>query len=78
MPNFRVDRNDSKTSTPCGMNSILYLGDNRRDAQQVFDCAQPGFNHWNEPDKRYGVTLARWKGQTLTGDYVVEQHKGLA
>ena len=55
---YRVDRNDSKTQTPVGMNSLLYYGRSLRTAQAVYGAASPGRDPWNQPNAKYGVTLA--------------------
>ena len=77
MSQYRVDRVDSRT-VPCGMNSILYLGDNWNAAMRVFSKAETGLDAWNQPNSRYGVILSVWNGQRLTGDYVVKCMKGLS
>ena len=73
---FRVDRADS-TRVPCGMNSILYLGDSWSEARRVYAHTEPGRDMWNQPNERYGVILSVWAGQRLTGDYIVKCSKGL-
>ena len=60
MTTYRVDRNDSKTQTPVGMNSLLYLGRSRRTAEAVYAATQPGRDPWNQPNDKYGVTLASY------------------
>jgi hypothetical protein len=75
MSTYRVDRNPSQTSTPCGMNSLLYLGDSHRQALRAFNAASPGINDWGQPNPDYGVTLAVWRGQSHTGDYIVTHSK---
>lgn len=72
---YRVDRCEG--IVPCGMNSIRYLGDSLRDAQRVFNALEPGVDAWDKPDARCGVTLAEWRGQHTSGDYVVIKSKGL-
>ena len=76
MSHYRVDRVDSRT-VPCGMNSILYLGDSYQQALRVFERAEPGKDVWNQPNPAYGVVLSSWQGQRLTGDYVIQKEKGL-
>ena len=77
MSQYRVDRVDSRT-VPCGMNSILYLGDSWAAARKVYANAATGLDAWNQPNSRYGVILSVWNGQRLTGDYVVKCMKGLS
>lgn len=76
MSRYRVDHNSSQTSTPVGMNSIVYLGDDIRQARVTFVTAKAGIDHWGQPNQNYGVTLAEWRGQSLTGEYVVIDKKG--
>ncbi len=66
---FRVDRNANRNTTPCGMNSLLYVGDSDRAARKAYAKAQPGVNTWNQPDLSYGVTFAKWNARR--GDYDV-------
>lgn len=75
---YRVDRNTDRTSTPLGMNSLLYLGNDRRAATRAYNLAQPGTDPWGRPNDTYGVTLAEWRGPAkYDGDYVVRQSKFL-
>lgn len=76
MTRYRVDHNDSPTTTPVGMNSLAYLGGDYRQARTVFVTARAGIDHWGNPNPTYGVTLAEWRGQNLTGEYVVIDKKG--
>ena len=76
MSQYRVDRVDSRT-VPCGMNSILYLGDNWNAAMRVFSKAETGLDAWKQPNPAYGDVLSSWRGQRLTGDYVIQKEKGL-
>ena len=76
MSQYRVDRVDSRT-VPCGMNSILYLGDSYQQALRVFSKAETGLDAWNQPNPAYGVVLSSWRGQRLTGDYVIQKEKGI-
>lgn len=71
---YRVDRNACALGVrvPCGMNSLLYLGDSYRDASRAFEAAQPGIDSWGKPNATFGVTLAVWNGN----DYVVKRKKG--
>jgi len=74
MNTYRVDRNDSKSNVPCGMNSILYIGDSLRQAERVFNNAEAGINSWNQANANYGVTLSTW--DSGRNDYVVKRFKG--
>jgi len=56
---YRVDRVDTLTA-PCGMNSLLYLGGNKREATQVMLDAEIKRDAWNKPNDRYGVVLFEW------------------
>lgn len=71
---YRVDRNNSIRSVPCGMNSILYIGDSLKSANSTFNTAVPGLDDWNKANPKYGVTLAEWNSSK--NDYVVINHKG--
>lgn len=68
---YRVDRNTSHVRTPVGMNSLLYLGDDLREALRAFDRASTGIDPWNKPNPIYGVTLSAWIGSPRVGDYTV-------
>lgn len=72
MNTYRVDRTSSRC-VPCGMNSLLYLGDDPRAARRVFSEAQAGLDMWNQPNAAYGVILSVWNGC----DYIVKCEKGL-
>ena len=74
MTKYRVDRNKSKYFAPVGMNSILYVGDNFRLAQQVFRAAIPHKDAWNQDNVLYGVTLSVWNPDKQ--DWVVKMSKG--
>lgn len=74
MNKYRVDRNDSQVSTPLGMTSIVVITDSRKQAESVYANTKPGFNGWNQPDPRYGVTLAMWDNSK--NDYVILHCKG--
>ena len=68
---YRVDR-ATGAQTPCGMNSILYVGSSQRKAEQAFLQARPGLGVWNEPSPKHGVILSIWtpKGyQTLASKF---------
>ena len=56
---YRVDRVDTMTA-PCGMASILYLGDNERAARRVLNSAEGGRDAWNKPNPAYGVAMFEW------------------
>lgn len=73
MNTYRVDRNNAPV-TPCGMNSILYIGDNYQQARKVYDAAQTGLDAWGQPNATYGVVLSVWNGESA---YVVKCMKGL-
>jgi len=74
MNKYRVDRADS-LRTPCGMNSILYIGDSSDDAVQVYNHVDPGKDCWNQPNRAYGVILSVWSDGAR--DYIVKRSKGL-
>jgi len=74
MNDYRVDRADRLT-VPCGMNSILYIGDDVAYAREVFSQAQPGLDVWNQPNPDYGVLMSKWN-ETLQ-DYVILRRKGI-
>lgn len=69
---YRVDRADSPV-TPCGMNSILYMGDSFPQALRAFNAYKPGFNSWDQPSPDHGVLLSAWN-QT-TNLYEVKKQK---
>lgn len=56
---YRVDRANSQVC-PCGMNSILYIGNSIVAARRAFRNATPGRDAWNAPRPDYGVMLSRW------------------
>ncbi len=56
---YRVDRVDTLTA-PCGMTSIIYLGDSKRDATQVLLDADLKRDAWGKHNDRYGVVLFEW------------------
>ncbi len=58
MNTYRVDRSTSRV-TPCGMNSILYVGDSVIQARKVFAEAKPGLDPWNKPSN-HGVLFSCW------------------
>lgn len=71
---YRVDRTDSLTA-PCGMSSILYLGDSLREARKVLAAHDAGIDKWNQPNDKYGVVLFEWN--PLKYDYVAKAWHGL-
>jgi len=74
MSNIRVDRSISDSRVPCGMNSLLYYGNNWNHARDAFHDASPGYDAWNKPNGAYGVILSIWCDRT--GDFVVRFKKG--
>lgn len=42
------------------MNSILYIGDDAKQALKVFRTAETGKDAWNQPNPEYGVILSEW------------------
>ena len=74
MNTYRVDRADS-LHTPCGMNSILYIGDSPDDAAQVYTYADPGKDAWNQPNRAYGVIMSVWSASARA--YIIKRSKGL-
>ncbi len=73
MNTYRVDRAISPV-TPCGMNSIRYIGDSFKHAKQMFDFLQPGLDAWNQPNAAYGLILSVWSPER--NDYIVKCRKG--
>lgn len=73
MNKYRVDRANCRV-TPCGMNSLLYLGDDIHEAFDAFDGAETGIGNWGQPCPLYGVLLSSWNPETNA--YVVISHKG--
>ena len=72
MNTYRVDRNNRNT-VPCGMNSILYIGDNLVEARKRFELALTGFDCWGKVNSTYGVILSEWRD----GSYRIIETKGL-
>jgi len=61
---YRVDTvRHGSTTTPCGMNSIRYLGDSLPAARRALAAIPTGVTPWNVPDAAYGLLLSRWDGQ---------------
>ena len=73
MNNYRVDRAEETATPPCGMNSILYSGDNYIAAMHVFNCTEGGKDMWNQPNKDYGVMLSIWNKDK--NDWIVKRWK---
>ena len=71
MNKYRVDRNN-KRHVPCGMNSIIYLGDNLSEAKRRFQHTLTGFDWWSKVNASYGVVLSEWNGT----DYKIIAIKG--
>ena len=70
---YRVDVASCK-ATPCGMNSIKYIGSSFSKAEKAFRDAETGKDAWNQPNAAYGVILSVWNGS----EYVVKMSKGLS
>jgi hypothetical protein len=60
-------------SPPCGMNSILYVGDDYEEALRVFLESEGGKNAWNQPNRDYGVMLSIWNPDRR--EYIVKRWK---
>ena len=71
---YRVDR-VSGMNAPCGMNSILFIGDNQKQANKVFEDAEIGLDWWDKPNSLYGVALSIWNPEKR--EYVIKRVKGL-
>lgn len=69
---YRVDRAASP-HTPCGKNSILYIGDSFAKAVAAFHAHKPGFNPWDQPDPAYGIILSAWSDRAQS--YIVRNQK---
>ena len=74
MNTYRVDRSDS-LNVPCGMNSILYIGDNRNKAISIFKRALIGLDTWCGENHGYGVLFSKWDDKK--NDYIVLEGKGI-
>jgi hypothetical protein len=59
---FRVDR-ARLPRVPCGMNAIVYVGDNFNSARKVFDNTQTKRDAWGKHNDAYGLVLSRWDGK---------------
>lgn len=71
MNKYRVDRNN-KRHVPCGMNSIIYIGNDLNEAKRRFQQTLTGFDCWSKVDNNYGVILSEWNGT----DYSIIDSKG--
>lgn len=75
MNTYRVDRNDSVTRVPVGMNSLLYVGDSLTQARRAYLQAKAGLTSWGNEDQSVGVTLSKW--DSLRRQYYVLEAKGI-
>lgn len=58
---YRVDRVEAhELRPPVGMNSLLYLGNDRRAALKEFNSANTGLTEWGVPNPTYGVAMYEW------------------
>lgn len=71
---YRVDRLNC-LSIPCGMTSIVYIGDSFTEANKAFSSVDPGVNAWGQKDKSFGVVLSEW--EDYRKDYSVILSKGI-
>lgn len=63
MNDYRVDRAREGLSPPCGMNSIVYVGESLNDALRVFHATTGGKDGWGNSHgdyADYGVMLSMW------------------
>jgi hypothetical protein len=74
MSKYRVDR-ALDSNTPCGMNSVLYLGNSEYHARKVFLASAPGKDPWNQDNPEYGVLLSMWN--SVARDYVPVKFKSI-
>lgn len=72
MNTYRVDR-VSQPVVPCGMASIVYVGDSWRAAKKAYERTKPGVSPWGVADDLYGVVLSVWDGN----DYKIKWRKGV-
>lgn len=70
--NIRVDLVDSRR-VPCGMNSIVYLGNDINKAVKSYNETPTGVDQWHKPNKGWGVILSIWGGS----EYIIKREKGL-
>ena len=68
---WRVDRTERQT--PCGVNSIRYLGDSEKAARKTYNETTPGLDAWNQPDPQCGVLLSKWNSRMC--NYVLVEFK---
>lgn len=73
MNSYRVDRAREVLSPPCGMNSILYVGDDYEEALRVFLESEGGKDAWGRRDPAYGVMLSMWSPNR--NDYITKRWK---
>jgi hypothetical protein len=71
---YRVDRTDDKNRVPCGMNSIVFIGERKGQARNAFIATEPGKDAWGKPNENYGVVLSCWDASKR--DYVIIDTKG--
>lgn len=74
MNNYRVDRSIDPARAPCGMNSIVYIGDSWQAARAAYDAAMPHIDTWGQRNIAYGVILSVW--DQSKNDYIVKCRKG--
>lgn len=74
MNGFRVDC-VAQLKVPCGMTSIVYTGDDFREAVKVFNDTMIHADPWNNHDVRYGLILSQWDGNA--NDYVIVRSRGV-
>jgi hypothetical protein len=67
---YRVDRNN-QIKAPCGMNSIIYIGDNASAARKQYERTVPGKDWWGQDNDSYGVILSLWRN----GEYAPQTWK---
>lgn len=71
---FRVDRVCSRR-VPCGMASIVYIGDDLRKARAAYAQTSPGIDCWGRNNQAYGVILSTWN--STKNEYRIMIEKGL-
>jgi len=72
MNTYRVDR-APEGPTPCGMVSILYLGDDIEEALTVYNYVSGGRSPWGSERPDYGVMLSAWNPNL--GNYIPKRFK---
>lgn len=75
MNTVRVDVANTRR-TPCGMNSIKYIGNSFEEARRVYNATDPGSDAWGQPNQTYGVILSVWHPERH--EYVIKCVKGLS